>query len=65
MSKDKIRHILKTISWRIIGTLDTIFLSWLVTGEFSTGLAIGMIEIVTKSILYYAHERAWYNWIRL
>jgi len=65
MSKDKLRHILKTISWRIIGTLDTIFLGWLVTGEFNTGLAIGGIEVVTKSILYYGHERMWYKWIRL
>lgn len=65
MSKDKLRHILKTISWRIIGTLDTIFLGWLVTGEFNTGLAIGGIEVVTKSILYYGHERVWYKWIRL
>jgi uncharacterized membrane protein len=65
MSKDKLRHVLKTISWRIIGTLDTIFLGWLVTGEFNTGLAIGGIEVVTKSILYYGHERMWYKWIRL
>lgn len=65
MSKDKVRHILKTISWRIIGTLDTIFLSWLITGELNTGLAIGGIEVVTKSILYYGHERVWYKWIRL
>lgn len=65
MTKDRLRHIYKTISWRIIGTLDTIFLGWLVTGYVELGLAIGGIEVVTKSILYYAHERFWYKHIRL
>jgi len=65
MTKDRLRHIYKTISWRIIGTLDTIFLGWLVTGHVELGLAIGGIEVVTKSMLYYAHERFWYKHIRL
>lgn len=55
------RHILKTISWRIIGTLDTIILSGIITGSWKFGLAIGGVEIVTKMILYYLHERAWYK----
>ena len=57
------RHIVKTISWRLIGTIDTIFLGWLVTGTLSFGIAIGGIELLTKSILYYAHERFWYKYI--
>jgi len=55
------RHILKTISWRIIGTLDTIILSGIITGSWKFGLVIGGVEIVTKMILYYLHERAWYK----
>jgi len=55
------RHILKTISWRIIGTLDTILLSWIITGSFKVGLAIGGVEVVTKMVLYFLHERAWYK----
>lgn len=65
MEKDKKRHILKTISWRLIGTLDTIFIGWLITGTLSFGVAIGGIEVVTKSILYYAHERFWFKHIRM
>lgn len=57
----KKRHILKTITWRIVGTLDTFLLSWLITGSAKIGAAIGGIEIVTKMILYYFHERAWYK----
>ena len=55
------RHIAKTISWRVIGTLDTIILSGIITGSLTLGLAIGGVEIVTKMILYFLHERAWYK----
>ena len=55
------RHLMKTVSWRIIGTLDTIILSWLITGNPLTGLKIGILEVITKMILYYFHERAWYR----
>lgn len=51
--------LLKGISWRILGTLDTILLSWLFTGDISKALKIGGIELVTKVLLYYLHERAW------
>ncbi len=55
------RHIAKTISWRIIGTLDTIVLSGLITGSWGIGLAIGGVEVITKMVLYFLHERAWYR----
>ena len=55
------RHILKTISWRVLGTLDTIILSWVITGSWKLGLSIGGVEVVTKMVLYFLHERAWYK----
>ena len=55
------RHIAKTVSWRIIGTLDTIILSGLITGSWGIGLAIGGVEVITKMVLYFLHERAWYK----
>ena len=55
------RHIAKTFSWRIIGTLDTFLLSWILTGSMQLGVAIGGVEVVTKTILYYLHERVWYK----
>ena len=61
IKESKKRHLLKTISWRIIGTLDTILLSWLISGNPLTGLKIGAAEVITKMILYYFHERAWYR----
>ena len=55
------RHIVKTITWRFIGTLDTVLLAWIITGNPLTGLKIGLAEVITKMILYYIHERAWYR----
>jgi uncharacterized membrane protein len=55
------RHIAKTVTWRFIGTIDTIILSWIVTGDPYSGLKIGLAEVTTKSILYYVHERIWYK----
>ena len=57
----KKRHFLKTITWRIVGTLDTFLLSWIISGSLKIGAAIGGAEIITKMILYYIHERAWYK----
>lgn len=55
------RSLAKTISWRIIGTLDTLILSWIIIGEASTAAAIASVEFVSKMILYFFHERAWNN----
>ena len=55
------RHILKTISWRVVGTLDTMILSAIITGSWELGLVIGGIEVITKMVLYFLHERAWYK----
>lgn len=57
------RSFIKAISWRIIGTLDTIFIAWLISGKFSIAFSIGAFELATKTILYYFHERLW-NFIR-
>ena len=59
-SKEKIkRSLLKTISWRAIGTLDTILISWLITGAMTLALSIGTIELISKMVLYFFHERLW------
>lgn len=55
------RHIMKTITWRFIGTIDTILIGWLVSGDPLIGLSIGSIEIITKMVLYFIHERVWYK----
>ena len=55
------RHIFKTFSWRVVGTLDTILFGWLITGNPFTGLKIGGIETASKMLLYFAHEKLWHK----
>lgn len=55
------RHLIKTFSWRVIGTIDTIIFGWLITGNPLAGLKIGGFEVVTKMIFYFLHEKIWYK----
>ncbi len=55
----KRRSIVKAITWRTLGTLDTIVISYFLTGEIKTAISIGGIEIFTKMFLYFFHERTW------
>lgn len=49
----------KTITWRVLGTIDTMVISYLISGELQVAYSIGIIEVFTKMILYYLHERLW------
>ena len=55
------RHLFKTVTWRVIGSTDTLLISWFFSGDLSVGLQIGAAEIITKMILYYVHERLWFR----
>ncbi len=59
MHEKPYRSVVKTLSWRTLGTLDTVLISYIITGSFAMAASIGSIELVTKMILYYFHERAW------
>lgn len=53
------RSITKTITWRIIAELDTLIVSYLITGSISWSLSIVGSESIIKTVMYYIHERAW------
>ena len=60
--KEKVRRsrsLFKAVTWRIIASLDTFFLSYIITGRFDWATSIAIFEIITKAIIYYFHERAW------
>jgi adenylylsulfate kinase len=61
-----IRSLIKAVSWRITGTIDTFFVSWFVTGQPLIASGIALTEIFTKVGLFWAHERIWnkINWNR-
>ncbi|WP_152286357.1 DUF2061 domain-containing protein [Flavicella marina] len=59
VSDKPIRSLLKAISWRVVGTVDTLIVSLFITGEVGTASAIAGVDFVTKMILYFFHERVW------
>lgn len=59
MAEEHARSLAKAVSWRITGTVDTIVISFILTGELRLALSIGMVELFTKVGLYYVHERIW------
>jgi len=58
-SEKPIRSIAKAISWRIIGTMDTLLISYWLTGELKLASSIAVIDFGTKMLLYFFHERLW------
>ena len=73
--RDHIRRSLaKAVSWRLVGTIDTFILAFLVltyvgplfglapeshAATAQTSSLIAVTELVTKIVLYFLHERAW------
>jgi uncharacterized membrane protein len=53
------RSLVKGISWRFFGTVDTIVISFFITGMWISAFAIGGFELITKVVIYYVHERVW------
>jgi len=66
MKERHYRSVIKGATWRVFATMDTILLSWIFTGQISSALKIGAVEVLTKIVLFYAHERIWmrFNWWR-
>ena len=59
MHEKPYRSVVKAISWRTVGTIDTIVVSYFITGNLVIATSIGSIEVITIMALYYFHERAW------
>jgi len=59
MEDKRYRSILKGITWRFFATVDTFLIAWLITGKVKYAISISSIEVITKLLLYYLHERIW------
>ena len=53
------RSAAKAITWRVTATIDTFIISWLITGRLEWATAIAGVEVLTKVLIYYLHERLW------
>jgi len=58
-SEKPMRSVAKALSWRFIGTLDTLLVSYVLTGEIGLATSIASIDFITKLVLYFFHERVW------
>lgn len=58
------RHIVKSISYRFIGTITTIILTITAGLEIKWAAIVGLGELIIKPIIYFLHERFWYKFIK-
>lgn len=59
------RHILKTMSYRILGTLTTVIVAYSLGASLKVSSMLGVGELVLKPVIYFLHERIWYKHIRI
>jgi len=57
------RHIAKTVSYRLLGSLTTVGISYALTQSIEISSLLGFSEILIKPVIYFFHERVWYKWI--
>lgn len=55
----QLRSIVKTVSWRLVGSFSTFLIAYAMTGSFATAGTIGVSQLIANTILYYFHERIW------
>ncbi len=53
------RSIAKAISWRVVVTLTTFTIVYILTGKLALAMEVGIFDVTSKMLLYYLHERGW------
>jgi uncharacterized membrane protein len=61
MADKHYRSLVKAVSWRITGSIDTMIITFLITHRIKWALTVSGVELFTKIGLYYVHERVWEN----
>ena len=59
MADKHYRSLIKAVSWRITGSIDTLIITFIITGKLKWAFTISGVELFTKVGLYYVHERVW------
>ena len=57
------RHLLKTVSYRVVSSVIVFLVLWLFFG-IMVGVSFSLFELFCKPLLYYIHERIWYRHIK-
>jgi uncharacterized membrane protein len=58
------RHLVKTVTYRILGTLTTVIAAYIIGGSLKVASLLGLGELVLKPVIYFLHERVWYKYIK-
>lgn len=58
------RHLAKTITYRILGTITTTLITFYFTGNWIVSGSVGAVELIIKPLNYFLHERIWYKYIK-
>lgn len=53
------RALVKTLCYRLFMLLITVVVAWLVVGDVSDALNIGLVTNLLKTGTYYTYERLW------
>lgn len=65
MKADYKRHILKTISYRILGSTITVTTAFILGAPIELASLMGVGELFVKPIFYFLHERVWFKYIKM
>lgn len=58
------RHLAKAVTWRIIASITTAIIAWFFGLPPKAVGAVFVADLIIKFVMYYAHERVWYKYIR-
>lgn len=59
MNETHVRSILKGITWRLVASVTTMLVVFVVTGDLALMASVGVVDVTLKVLFYYFHERAW------
>ena len=62
--RTRARAVAKAVSWRVVGTFATSSLVFLFTRKVLLALAVGGLDLVGKTILFWLHELVWDGAVR-
>jgi uncharacterized membrane protein len=54
-----VRSLAKAISWRVVATLTTVLLVFVLGKDLTLASIVGVAELAIKTVVYYLHERVW------
>lgn len=59
--EQKIRSVVKSVSWRLVATLNGFLVAFVLLNDFKQSMKISVIANISGMLLYYFHERIWNN----